>query len=60
MTTASDSLGSFSMARVARRSTSVTRSVMVSPLGGRWPTRRSRSWVHSTMAAASRWSFDEK
>ena len=58
--TASDRLGSVSIARVARRRTLITRSATVSPTSGRWATRRPRSRAHSTSDSASRWSFDAK
>jgi hypothetical protein len=60
VTTASDSLGSLSIAFVARRRMLTTRSAVVSPFGGRAVTRWPRSAAQSTSAAASRWSFDEK
>jgi hypothetical protein len=60
MITASDKRASASIACVARRSTSMTRSARCSPFGGRACTRRPRSRTHSVSASASRWSFDEK
>ncbi len=59
-TSAWASFGCRSIARDARCSTSTIWSAAVAPLGGDWATRaRSRS-VHSVMAAASRWSLEEK
>ena len=60
VTSAADSFGSFSIARVARRRTLTTRSLVVSPLGGRFVTRCSSSRTQRTWAAASRWSLEEK
>ena len=60
VTTAALSSGSFSMARAARRRMSTMRSAVVSPLGGRSRMRPSRSVIHCTCTAASRWSFDVK
>ena len=55
-----DSLGWRSIALHARCSTSTSWSAMVSPLGGDCATRVRSRLVHSVIAAASRWSFDEK
>ncbi len=60
MTIAAVSRGCFSWARVARRSTSTTRSAGVSPSVGRSSKRRCSARANSTWHAASKWSFDAK
>ena len=59
-TSAALSLGWRSIARHARWSTSTSWSAAVLPFGGDCATRPCRRVVHSDIAAARRWSFEEK